>query len=619
MKSKHWLAGVARILRADTDDLRELARLGGVDPRTAYIGTRLEGVDLRGQDLRGMLFSDLDLAHVRHDAETLIDPDQLAQPSRLDVGSVFIASPLMAEDPLVGFLTGYGAKVFHSKQAAEFQASLGPRTPGIVLAWAEEVVMTHSPLDQLERWGRQLIHVVVGRHPAGLREQWHKSWPSATVVFCANSQRSGMTLGVRSKTDVRSLCSLLLGHWDELRHRISGSSVFLRAKGLAPAPWLDASAQVFEQVWRMGLQYNSLFLAGHFDRWDSAEMEGVRTLLRPEPLVELSPFRNELCAFVDADTSLRGLKESVDYSEAAIAAAQAAHGLVGEPLTVRDARGGRMALGRAGVGRRPRKPASLDPRQLQKFDFAEISAVVLTDRADAAYVAERLVLAHELWITPRDLLGGGAARGMTIWTLVAAQLRRFYGSSGHGYQALLRLVVQAAMRNHLDRETALNTLNIGGLIRASNLDHRGDEAAMKVQIAMLDEESMTFALVFRERGPQIPSEFAFLDRPVGQTIPSEDLPSYRDTEQALLGYLLNNGPVEPKRVYGPLADMFGLSASQRTRTRRDNSTPLWNNRVQWGRQGLKDKGYLTGARGVWELTAEGLKAAGDFRGPRARR
>jgi hypothetical protein len=619
MKSKHWLAGVARILRADTDDLRELARLGGVDPRTAYIGTRLEGVDLRGQDLRGMLFSDLDLAHVRHDAETLIDPDQLAQPSRLDVGSVFIASPLMVEDPLVGFLTGYGAKVFHSKQAAEFQASLGPRTPGIVLAWAEEVIMTHSPLDQLERLDRHLVHVVVGRHPAGLREQWHKSWPSATVVFCANSQRSGMTLGVRSKTDVRSLCSLLLGHWDELRPRLSGSSVFLRAKGLAPAPWLDASAQVFEQIWRMGLQYNSLFLAGPFDRWDSAEMEGVRTLLRPESLVELSPFRNELCAFVDADTSLRGLKESVDYSEAAIAAAQAAHGLVEEPLTVRDARGGRMGLGRADFGRRPTKPVSLDGRQLQKFDFSEISTVVIIDRADAAYVAERLVLAHELWITPRDLLGGGAARGMTIWTLIAAQLRRFYGSSGPGYQALLRLVVQAAMRKHLDRETALNTLNFGGLIRASNLEYRGDEAAMRVQIAMLDEAPTTFALVFDERGPRIPSEFAFLDQVVGQTTPSDGLPAYREIEQALLAHLLDSGPVEPKDVYGALADRFGLSETQRTTTRRDNSTPLWNNRVQWARRALNEKGYLAPRRGVWALTAEGLKAAGEFRGPWARR
>lgn len=91
--------------------------------------------------------------------------------------------------------------------------------------------------------------------------------------------------------------------------------------------------------------------------------------------------------------------------------------------------------------------------------------------------------------------------------------------------------------------------------------------------------------------------------------PGLDLPSYQQVEEALLSYLAAHGPSEPMSIYQPLADQFGLSGSQRTAPRPDNSTPLWNNRVQWARRALKDKGYLSPALGVWALSAAGIEAA----------
>lgn len=71
----HWLEHVLVLLRADTSDLRALAKLAGGDPRTFYRGARLCGADIRGQDLRGMEFTDIDVATIKYDENTKLDFD----------------------------------------------------------------------------------------------------------------------------------------------------------------------------------------------------------------------------------------------------------------------------------------------------------------------------------------------------------------------------------------------------------------------------------------------------------------------------------------------------------------------------------------------------------------
>lgn len=89
------------------------------------------------------------------------------------------------------------------------------------------------------------------------------------------------------------------------------------------------------------------------------------------------------------------------------------------------------------------------------------------------------------------------------------------------------------------------------------------------------------------------------------------LPSQSVTETALLLYLWEVGEAIPRDVYPVLADMFGLSTQQRTATRSDNSTPRWNNRVQWARKALKDKGLITDDLRIWRLSAGGANRAND--------
>lgn len=80
----HWLDTVIKIIMADTDNLRELATIAGGDPRNFYIGTKMDGADVKGQNLTGMKFSNLDLRLVDYDSETIFDDSQI-QVMRLKV------------------------------------------------------------------------------------------------------------------------------------------------------------------------------------------------------------------------------------------------------------------------------------------------------------------------------------------------------------------------------------------------------------------------------------------------------------------------------------------------------------------------------------------------------
>lgn len=67
----NWLSPVAAALRSDEPGLRELAQMMGLDPNTMYIGTRMDGCDIRGQDLSGMIFTHLDPCKLRYDDKTV--------------------------------------------------------------------------------------------------------------------------------------------------------------------------------------------------------------------------------------------------------------------------------------------------------------------------------------------------------------------------------------------------------------------------------------------------------------------------------------------------------------------------------------------------------------------
>lgn len=71
----HWLDKVIDLLQAQTDDLRELARIAGANPETFYLGIDPTQLDIAGQDLTGIEFS-------RAEAETKIVVGRIRKATR---------------------------------------------------------------------------------------------------------------------------------------------------------------------------------------------------------------------------------------------------------------------------------------------------------------------------------------------------------------------------------------------------------------------------------------------------------------------------------------------------------------------------------------------------------
>ena len=93
----------------------------------------------------------------------------------------------------------------------------------------------------------------------------------------------------------------------------------------------------------------------------------------------------------------------------------------------------------------------------------------------------------------------------------------------------------------------------------------------------------------------------------------KNLPSQKEIELPLLKVLLRRGGSvnmreHGKEIYKELADFFKLTSNQRTTMLHSTKTPVWNNRVQWVRQSLVQKGEIDGSvKGVWTITEKGKK------------
>jgi formylglycine-generating enzyme required for sulfatase activity len=101
----HWLDKIVEIMKAETADLRELARIAGYDPTDFYRGTVIDGADLCGQDLTGMEFTHLDLSKVKYDENTRF-PSSLSLSLKIESFRDFGAAPHMIVVPAGEFMMG---------------------------------------------------------------------------------------------------------------------------------------------------------------------------------------------------------------------------------------------------------------------------------------------------------------------------------------------------------------------------------------------------------------------------------------------------------------------------------------------------------------------------------
>jgi hypothetical protein len=97
---------------------------------------------------------------------------------------------------------------------------------------------------------------------------------------------------------------------------------------------------------------------------------------------------------------------------------------------------------------------------------------------------------------------------------------------------------------------------------------------------------------------------------VRQPTRSVNLPSQSAVERRLLHHLnARSRPVEPRHLYGPIADDFNLTAEQRNASRA-NGDPDWHYLVRQARRRLVDEGLIDDShKGFWSLSAKGRSNA----------
>lgn len=154
----HWFNRIQDILEADTADLRELAILAGGDPESFYIGTCIDGADLRGQNLLGMKFGSFNPASVVLDEHTQIEesliaippaPQQVPSEDSVSAVSQERVQPFWAESELAIELDGAMTRIYRKgvgvvlQEPSIYAARRGEREPALA-SGAEALALVAS-------------------------------------------------------------------------------------------------------------------------------------------------------------------------------------------------------------------------------------------------------------------------------------------------------------------------------------------------------------------------------------------------------------------------------------------------------------------------------------------
>lgn len=445
-----WRKAIARILNANTGDLRALAALAGADPRTLYIGTRLDGVDVRGQDLRGMNLEGVDRSKIRYDEETRFDYPSEALP--LIYLSEFDVDPSSLQR-----LSQWTPFIIAEREAGAFISAAATHAgPVFIIAWglpSRKVVETAQALSAA---GAEYLLVIIddARSLRKRAELLGALLPLREPSLSVPS--SGAFLGVRNNVitpESRDAMSVVADHWADRETLFNGEdSWFVRARGLGHEPQVDAAAQIFDRLAGFSLSAKETVLVipkRASDKKDKQLIEFPALRLLDGKFIlpgstrasrddfHLAAFgkfvhqrdRSQYIISTMNTLSARrpGRKDSLDVAPFIV-------GSRSQRLKIEYVRDPNFSS---------RKALYADP----DFDLSQIGSVVLSESAGIGTVVDRLVSSRELWVTSRDLLAL-PADGMSVRLIVAAQLRRVVRTiPGRAVRGYLELMLRQSVRD----------------------------------------------------------------------------------------------------------------------------------------------------------------------------
>lgn len=463
MLAAKWLEGVSRILRSETGDLRELARIGGADPTTLYIGTSLDGVDIRGQDLRGMALPNLDVRKVRRDSKTLLDPgvvDQAPPPQETPSPPVEAAErpPLIyLGNPQLdrGFFSRgatLGARVVHHADSLAVASPDGgpvfvvfrPEDPGPALMIAKS----------LRANGIHFVSIALERKRPSFGPEDRTAMSKLLAPLISVLPGSRISIGDGGTLEARDLIGVISREWHltESLLQVQSNWFFMRAVGVGASPNIDAAAQLFDRMTAARVTPGPVSILhyaanGREDRlWNISHR-----LLEAEDWLQLEwKSRGQKPPF---DLAVLGSMEPTslpapDYFSTVINCMED----IGWRFPLDEMR--RQAIHLKSDGReitispeqhlRPPPQPDQYQKKLKKFSFDWIDDIVLSEPVGFEFILHALIEQGEFLVSARDLLGLSRERG-GVWMLVASQMRKFSRSpSSLAKNQYLELLIRSA-------------------------------------------------------------------------------------------------------------------------------------------------------------------------------
>lgn len=445
---------LARLLEAKTGDLRGLAELAGGDPATFYIGTSLKGVDVRGQDLRGMILPDLDIDHARHDVETRIDEVAEGPPWVFSMFPLIYLSEADLEPASLHRLRSLTPECHEEADQDAFLHAAGQQTgPIVILAWEGVSQAARSAAAALKARNRPYVLVILESERSfgrAVERRWTMPviGPVLSVPRVSRVHRSRMRVLTPEGMDA---LGVLWELWHDRERLFRGSDAFfVRARGVGPERQIDAAGQVFDQMAGMGLSARDMSLVAplHPRRPQGVDIDPiVKRLLRAKAVSGFRPHWSrtpfDIGVFGDLGR-LRHITETF-YTET-VTAAMNRRGLAvsgrkdNAMIALRDA-----TIRLAGDDGRRRETLQPDRMPRIDVDVTDIHTLVVSERADLTMIVGQLG-GGELWATCRDVMALDS-ESPNLWIVVAAQLRRVSRAMGGApKQAYLEWLLRTAFR-----------------------------------------------------------------------------------------------------------------------------------------------------------------------------
>lgn len=445
---------LARLLEADTGDLRRLAELAGGNPATFYIGTSLKGVDVRGQDLRGMILPDLDIEHARHDLDTQID--EIAQ----DPPWIFSTSPLVylsetdLEPASLHRLRSLTPALYEEgDQDAFLSAAEQQDGPTVILAWDDVSPAARRAAGALTARDCPYVLVVLESERSFAKAVERRlTMPVVGRVLSVPRVSRVHRLRMRVLTpEGMDALGVLWELWHDRERLFRGEDAFfVRARGIGPDRQIDAAAQVFDRMAAMGISARDMSLVApqHNRRRPGVDIDPVvQRLLRGKAVSTFRPHWSRTPFDIGVFGDLNRLRRiNTAFYTDTVAASLSRRGV--------EVSGGRerklialMQIQFRLAADDGRKREALQPDLMLHLDMDvnDIHTVVVSERADLTMIVGQLNTG-ELWATCRDVMALDA-ESPNLWIVIAAQLRRVSRAMGGApKQAYLEWLLRTAFR-----------------------------------------------------------------------------------------------------------------------------------------------------------------------------